>query len=548
MKRIFTFVITLMSMLAALQPASAANVVFTVTVPSPTYQVWMVGSFQGWNPAAMVQGVKVDDTHYTVTLDDATFAAGVTKDNMEYKYSSGNGDWSYIEKKADGGELAANRKYADSNGTDVVLKWAAVYNPTVQPKPLNVTISVLTPVGTIECYIVGNFNNWAGPTALADSIKMTKLSTNPDGTVIFEKTVYSADANKLAYHFCSGPDWSFEQKAPTGDYKYPDVAVVVTEWKKVFDPSKVGTINITATVPAGTEKVWIQGSYLGWNMANAVSGTKNLDGTFSFTAPFVLDIEYRLYNAPDWSHPEADETDPTKEHPNRLASFPANATTAITVTSWKTPAALTKIQGESYNKDVTKFLLHETPQPSTYVKNMMEVSSVKDFATYDNIYLDGQDKAVFNVSSTLVDGNKVEIHLGTATGALLGTLTPTVTANWDTFTLITVPLTGVPTGMVKSSIVLVAAGGTGGTSIDWFELSKTTTGIKNLKNNVATNRIYNVNSSIVVEGVTSRVDVFDLSGRILQSNKLVGTFTSKSLNTGIYIVRVDGATKKVAVK
>ena len=407
MKRFLTFVIALMGMFAALQSARAANVVFHVTVPTPTNQVWMVGSFQGWNPAAMVQGVKVDATHYTFTLDDATFSAGVTKDNMEYKYSSGNGaNYAYIEKNADGSELAKNRKYADSNGMDVVLRWASVFDPATV-KPMNVTIDVLTPVGTIECYIVGNFNNWFGPTAPADSVKMKKITTNPDGTIVFEKKIYTPDANLLAYHFCSGPDWTFEQKTPTGDYKYPDVAPVVTEWKLIYDPSKVGNIHITATVPAGTDSVWIQGSYLGWDMKKVVKGTKNANGTFSFIAPLVQAIEYKLYNGKDWGHVEADASG--KEVANRKASFPTDANISVTVIQWLIPTA---------------------------------VSEIKE----------------------------------------------------------------------------------------------------------ATNLIYTRNSSIVVEGVTSQVDVFDIVGRIIQSNKIVGTFISKSLKSGIYILRVDGATKKVALK
>lgn len=406
MKRLFTFVIALMSMFAAVQSAWAANVVFNVTVPTPTYQVWMVGSFQGWDNTKMVQMTKVDDTHYTLTLDDATFASGVTKDNMEYKYSSGNGDWTYIEKNADGSELAKNRKYADSNGTDVVAKWALVYNPTVLPKPMNVTIDVLTPAGTIECYIVGNFNNWFGPTAPTDSIKMKKTTTNPDGTIVFEKTIYSPDANKLAYHFCSGPAWSFEQ-TPVIDYHYPEVNPIVTGWKLIYDPSKVGDIHITATVPAGTDSVWIQGDYLGWDMTKAVKGVKNTDGTFSFTAPLVQAIEYKLYNYPAWANVEGDGTG--KEVANRKASFPTDANISVTVLEWLIPTA---------------------------------VSEVKE----------------------------------------------------------------------------------------------------------AANIIYTRNSSIVVEGVTSQVEVFDITGRLLQTKKIVGTFISQSLHSGIYMVRVDGAVKKVAVK
>ncbi|MFT3754040.1 MAG: hypothetical protein QM800_14570 [Paludibacter sp.] len=98
MKRIFTLAIALMSMFAALQLVSAANVVFNVTVPVPTYQCWIVGNFNGWNNNQH-QMTKVNDTHYTITLDDATFAAGITQANIKYKYLSGGGDWAYVEKE-----------------------------------------------------------------------------------------------------------------------------------------------------------------------------------------------------------------------------------------------------------------------------------------------------------------------------------------------------------------------------------------------------------------------------------------------------------------
>ena len=402
MKRLFTFIIALLSMFTALQSTRAADVVFNVTVPTPTNQVWIVGNFQGWDPAAMVQGVKVDDTHFTVTLDDATFAEGVTLATLEYKYSSGNGSWLYIEKNADGSELAANRKYSDSNGTDVVQRWAAVYDPANFE---DVNIEVLTPPTTIECYIVGTYNNWASPSA---AFKMTKGETTVDG-IIFTITLQYVDPATLEYKFASGPAWDYEQADPVANFRYATDGgtVVVNSFKLVFDPSKTGDIHITATVPAGTDSVWIQGSHLGWDMTKAVPGTKNEDGTFSFLVPLVISVEYRLYNKPEWTHPEVDETG--AERPNRRAVYPDDANIAITVVNWMVPTAITQFKE-------------------------------------------------------------------------------------------------------------------------------------------ATNIIYTRNSSIVVEGVSSKVDVYDLTGRVLQSDKVVGTFTSKSLHSGIYIVLVDGATKKVAVK
>lgn len=402
MKTIFTLLIAFLGMFAAVQPTSAAPVVFNVTVPSPTYQVWMVGSFQGWAPATMVQGVKVDDTHYTFTLDDATFSPGVTVANMTYKYSSGNGSYAYIEKNADGSELAADRKYSDSNGTDVVAKWAAVYNPS---NLQDVNIEVLTPLTTIECYITGTFNNWASPSA---AYKMTKGETTTDG-IIFTTTLKAVDPATLEYKIASGPAWDYQQATPEANFKYSvdGGTVVVSAFKAVFDPTKTGDIHITATVPAGTQKVWIIGSFEGWKLENAVEGIKNTDGTFSFTVPLVINIEYKLYNKPDWAYVEGDGTG--KEVANRKASYPTDANINVTVLEWLLP-----------------------------------------------------------------------------------------------------------------------------------------TGISQMKE--ATNLIYTRNSSIVIEGVVAQADVFDVAGRLLQSVKKAGTFISKSLKPGIYVVKVDGGTKKVAVK
>lgn len=319
-------------MLFTAQPGPIVGVTLNVTVPVGTNQCWIVGSYNGWNNN-LNQMTKVDNTHYTITLDVSSFPAGITRDNMEYKYCSGGGDWAFVEKYTDGSEMLLNRKYADSNGIDVVLRWGMVYDPSILPLPMNVTINVKTPSGTNECYIVGNFNNWNGPTASPDSCRMIKVSTNGDGTIVFQKRIFTPDANKLVYHFCSGPDWSFEQSSPVGDYKYPDILPIVSGWKAVYDPSKTGKIHITATVPAGTKNVWIQGSYLGWDMTRAVPGIKNPNGTFSFSVPNIWSIEYRLFNKPDWGFSEIDVSG--NDRVNRSAAYPVDSITNITVLGWK---------------------------------------------------------------------------------------------------------------------------------------------------------------------------------------------------------------------
>lgn len=53
---------------------------------------------------------------------------------------------------------------------------------------------------------------------------------------------------------------------------------------------------------------------------------------------------------------------------------------------------------------------------------------------------------------------------------------------------------------------------------------------------------------IHIDGVQKSVELFDIAGRIIQSANIVGKFNSKQLNSGLYIIRVDGNTAKISVK
>ncbi len=56
------------------------------------------------------------------------------------------------------------------------------------------------------------------------------------------------------------------------------------------------------------------------------------------------------------------------------------------------------------------------------------------------------------------------------------------------------------------------------------------------------------NKSINIDGVQKKVELYDLAGRLLQSANVTGKFKSQVLNTGLYLVRVDGSTEKISVK
>ena len=92
-------------------PRNENELTYNVTVPVGTNACYIAGDMNGWNFTEMN---KVDATHYTITLQDATTT-------MEYKYCSGP-SWDYGERAGN------NRKYSIS---DIVEEWAAVYNPEI---------------------------------------------------------------------------------------------------------------------------------------------------------------------------------------------------------------------------------------------------------------------------------------------------------------------------------------------------------------------------------------------------------------------------------
>lgn len=389
MKKIFTLMLAMMSLFAAKQSASALT--YNVTVPAGTKACYITGEMNGWSPSATPL-TKVTETTFTIDLPSAT-------ETMKYQYLSGP-DWKYIEKDASGAAITDRTWSAN----DVVVKWLETFVLDER----DITIEALVPLDVVELYLVGSFNGWASPSA---ATKMTFVSQGVDGK-IFSIKIHSLDAKNTEFKFCAGPAWSYQQTDPKGNFIYAtaesSTAVVVNTFQGYFDPAKTGTITITATVPVGTDKAYIQGDFLGWDMSKALEGTKNTDGTFTFTIPMVMSIEYRLYNSPDWGFPEVDATG--AERANRKNVYPADANLAVTVIGWKQ----------------------------------------------------------------------------------------------------------IPSALQKT--------------------------------NVASNNIYSSNGGLVVESVNSKVEILDISGRIIERSVVKGMFNSKRMAPGIYVVKVDGATKKVAVQ
>jgi hypothetical protein len=365
-----------------------------VTVPDSIETVYVAGAFNGWNPAS--DSLKMISDSPKMFSYEYTYDGPV--DSLEYKFLAGP-DWKYQQK------ASANFMVKNDSATAVVDSFAAIYHHSYEK---DVTIDVLVPVGVFVVYLTGTFNGWS-PSANM----MTKVDSTANGKE-FQLTIHTMDTTTLEYKFLSGPGWPYQQEAGNYNYMNDGGTVVCDEFKKIFDPAKVGDITINITVPEGTPGVWVIGSFgSGWSLDDAIEATKNEDGTYTAVVPLVADIEYKIWNYPEWAYEEAKnaEGDPLDE--NRTASFETGPVFDITVLYW------------------------------------------------------------------------IKVY-------------------------------GAPTG-VKDPIS-------------------------------AAYKMYTVNGTIVVEGVTSNVSVFDINGRMMQNVRAKGTFVSRSLQPGIYILRVDDKVQKVAVQ
>ena len=205
-------------------PEPSTGVTYNVTVPAGTNACYIAGEMNNWSHIEMT---KIDDTHYTLTVADATTA-------MKYKYCSGP-SWDYVEMRADGVTDVQDRTYS---ANDVVEAWKAVYAPGEEPgeepgedpePSTGVTYNVTVPVGTNACYIAGEMNAWS-------HTEMTKV----DDT---HYTLTVADATTaMKYKYCSGPSWDYVEMRADGVTDVQDRTYsendVVEAWKAVYAPGE----------------------------------------------------------------------------------------------------------------------------------------------------------------------------------------------------------------------------------------------------------------------------------------------------------------------
>ena len=284
-------------------PEPTLGLTYNVTVPEGTNACYIAGDMNTWTFTEMT---KVDDTHYTITIDEATLEMG-------YKYCSGP-DWAYVEKGAEGEELQ-NRVYSEN---DVVATWAAVYDPNggENPEP--------NPQGAY--YVTGNADLVGEKAWIADAIAMTENEGVYTHTFAGLTTgvTYQLKVTNGTWEQNWGYDAVLDAPAAvTGD----------TDGNVVFEVAEAGDVVVTfngtnitlagnfgqsedttvtpeptlgltynVTVPEGTNACYIAGDMNTWTFTEM---TKVDDTHYTITiAEATLEMGYKYCSGPDWAYVE----------------------------------------------------------------------------------------------------------------------------------------------------------------------------------------------------------------------------------------------------
>ena len=258
------------------------GLVYNVTVPEGTPGCFIAGEMNDW---ALTEMEKVDDTHYTIAIANATNA-------MKYKYAA-TGSWDNVEIQASGADVE-NRSYSEN---DVVEAWKGI---SVSPEAETLVYNVTVPEGTPACYIVGEMNGWS-------FTAMTKVD-DTHYTITYDNVTKAT-----AYKYTCGEGWAYVEKGANGEelqnrtYSENDV---VAKWAAIPEVTpEPTTLTYNVEVPVGTEKCFIAGEMNGWTftemeMVDATHYTITLDNVTTAT-----EYKYACGNGWEYVETQADGKD-----------------------------------------------------------------------------------------------------------------------------------------------------------------------------------------------------------------------------------------------
>lgn len=380
---------------------------------------------------------------------------------------------------------------------------------------LALTFNVTVPAGTYECWIAGNFKTDVNLNWDINTYKMAKIDDThftidiPDAIISSAGLTYSS----IRYKYLSGPsDWAFVEKNAAGN----DIAVRTYNNKDVI--FKWGTICKTAVIriitPKTVTECYLTGSFNNWAIPGA-NGTKmNYDAELSD----ALGNNYYLVI-----------------HTANLSTLTYQFAAGPSVAYLQTQSALSysasSLCGTAYYDNITfKRIFNSTTTKTVILNTIVPVGT-------SAVYLMG--------SQVLWDG----VRWLAGTQNFDGTFTFTVnnvdimqykyynTQNWI-YNEVDANNVDKPDRTADAQI-----------STTYNDL------IVKWKNNVINNivktdnqNIYIDNKKVNIKNINNRIKVFDFSGRAIIDEITQGSFTTKALNSGLYIFQIDNKAYKIFVR
>ncbi|MDR2145076.1 MAG: hypothetical protein LBE91_01270 [Tannerella sp.] len=416
----------------------------------------------------------------------------ITLDNvsadMDYGYCAGPGR-DYEETDAGGNPVVHNGWSA----SDIAVAFEDYYDPDAVPQGLTYTVEV--PEGTRVVYIIGDMNEWT------EFVAMQKVNGENKFTITLENVSKDMD-----YEYCAGPGWEYEEINADGkpvnhsEWLELDVAVGFMDY---FDPSTLTTLTYTVEVPAETKTVYIVGDATGgWSDFVEMQrvGTEN---KFTITLENVnSSMDYEYCAGPGWEYEEIDTDGKPVAHSEWL---PLDI--AVGFKDYFDPSTLTTL---TYTVEVpaetkTVYIVGDVTGGWSDFVEMQRVGTENKFTI-----------TLENVNSSM----DYEYCAG---------------PGWNYEEINT---EGKPVAHSEWLPLDVAVG-----FMDYYD----PVGTEYIKDNTGL-VIYSVNQVIVVKGIFRQVNVYNLAGQIMQSEKAKDYFESKPLNDGIYIIQTDRQAGKVIVR
>jgi hypothetical protein len=369
------------------------------------------------------------------------------------------------------------------------------------------TLKVTVPEATVVCYVAGDFNGWD-----PSSDEMNKVSDSPK---VFTLDIEVPDSlvASTKYKYCAGPSWDYQQTRSADFYLSGMDADgdTIEAFNAIYDPniSREGDVTIDVLVPTELFVCYITGNFNDWNSVSDqmtfVDSTANgKEFTYTVHSMDTTTLEFKFLSGPGWSYEQ------TQSDNYRYAVDGG----VVVCDQFKAIFDPSKVGDVTINITVPE-----------------GTSEVWVVGSWNSWSMDGAVKATKNLDGTytavitmVADFEyKIWCHndwaYEEAKDAEGHSLDANRTASFET-------------GPVFNITVAY-----------WKQLYVSAP--KVVPNNY---RLYSIDGTIVIEGVTSDVSVFDLTGRLVQKASLSGTFVSKNLKSGIYILRIDNEAHKIFVQ